>query len=364
VFLRRCATALVWCLIPVGLHAQLPPLGIPKGMVRLEGSGQFAGANERYLDGTRQDLGADFSSPALGPTQLQVLDEPSRRVGVLIGSSGYQLNLGASEGFANQTRSIGAIGVGVGLSNRITVFGRVPIVRATSQRSATITAGTGDAGVNAASPSLGSATGQAAAQGFFTDFDNGLVALRDNIAAGVYSGDPAQLALAEQTLAGGVALRDSLFALVLDDATASPYLPIGASAAGSALTGRVTSLQSTLNGSLGVTSFVAPLPLPTANDATYDQVQTIALDPNGPYQYTQYTSETRLALGDIELGAALTLVDGWDRKSLGGVRVAIEGLVRLPTGPKAGPDDGYPAPFGSPGMDVQVQGAAAGGRGY
>jgi len=363
VFLRRCITALACCLLPATLQAQLPPLGIPKGMLRVEVRGEFASATDRYLDGTRENLGADFSSSALGPATLPLLDEPSRRIGVLIGATGYQLNLGTSEGFANQTRSFGALGVGVGLSDRITFFARVPIVYATAKRTGTVTTGTGDAGVNAADPVIGSATGRAAAESFFTDFDSGLLALSANLAAGTYDADPAQRALAEQTLAGGIALRDSLKAVVLDPGTASPYLPITTSNAGSTLTSRVSGFQAALSGPLGVTGFATPLPLPTANDATYESVAAIAKDPTGPYQYTSYSGEKGMGLGDVELGGAFTFVDTWDRKSSGGLRLAVEGLVRLPTGTKTDPDAGFPAPWDAGQMDVQLQAAADVGKG-
>lgn len=361
--LRRIATALACCMIPSLLHAQLPPLGIPKGMLRVEVLGQFGSADARFNDGTRESLGADFSSPALGPASLPFLDEPSRRLGVLIGSTGYQLNLGASEGFANQTRSLGTLGLGIGLTDRITIFGRLPIVYATSRRSATIETGTGDAGINPADPVLGSPAGRGAAEGFFNEFDTGLLDLQANLAGGTYDADPALRALAEQTLAEGLAFKDSLQAVVLDAGTASPFLPVTASAAGTTLTGRVSSLQQTLSGSLGVTSFSSALPLPTATDGDYESIAALAQDPAGAYQYTAFSSEKRVGLGDVEVGAALTFLDKWDRASLGGLRLAVEGLVRLPTGSEADPDIAFPAPGQDGQMDVQVQGVADIGRG-
>jgi hypothetical protein len=350
-------------MIPSLLHAQLPPLGIPKGMLRVDVLGQFGSADARFDDGTRESLGADFSSPALGPASLPFLDEPSRRLGVLIGSTGYRLNLGVSEGFANQTRSLGTLGLGVGLSDRITLFGRVPIVYATSRRSATIAAGSGDAGINPADPLLGSAAGRSAAQGFFDDFDAGLLELEANLAGGIYDADAAQRALAEQTLADGLAFKDSLQAVVLDAGTASPFLPISASAAGSTLTGRVSSLQQTLGGALGVTSFATALPLPATNDGDFESIARLAQDPAGAYRYTAFASEKRVGLGDAEVGAVVTVLDGWDRASLGGLRLAVEGLVRFPTGSAPDPDIAFPAPGEDGQMDVQVQGVADIGRG-
>jgi hypothetical protein len=65
----------------------------------------------------------------------------------------------------------------------------------------------------------------------------------------------------------------------------------------------------------------------------------------------------------VELGGAFTLVDNWDRKGLGGFRLAVEGLVRLPTGIKADPEVAFPAPGDDGQMDVQLLGAADLGRG-
>jgi hypothetical protein len=210
---------------------------------------------------------------------------------------------------------------------------------------------------------LGTAAGRGAAQGFFDEFDTGLLALEANLAGGIYDGDAAQRALAEQTLAEGLAFKDSLQAVVLDAGTASPFLPVTASAAGTTLTGRVTSLQQTLSGTLGVTSFASALPLPTTTDGDFESIAALAQDPTGAYQYTAYASEKRVGLGDAEVGAAFTLVDSWDRPALGGLRLAVEGLVRLPTGSKVDADVAFPAPGEEGQMDVQVQAVADIGRG-
>ena len=237
------------------------------------------------------------------------------------------------------------------------------MVYATARRTATIAGTSGDAGVNPADPSLGTVVGRGAAESFFSDFDTGLLALSTNLQGGAYDGDPAQRALAEQTLAGATAFRDSLRALVLDAGTASPFLPTATSGAGTTLAGRVTALQATLSNHLGVTSFATPLPLPVATDATFDTLGVLATDPAGDFQYTSFAGQKRTGLGDAEVGAVLTLADSWDRKARGGFRLAVEGLLRLPTGMKVESDAAYPAPVDGGQTDVQVQAAADMGRG-
>jgi hypothetical protein len=59
--------------------------------------------------------------------------------------------------------------------------------------------------------------------------------------------------------------------------------------------------------------------------------------------------------GDAELGAALTLVDGWDRgRRRGGFRAAVSGLVRLPTGVRERSERPLDLGTGEGQTDIQV----------
>ncbi|HEX5631631.1 MAG TPA: hypothetical protein VFX50_00315 [Gemmatimonadales bacterium] len=359
--LRRllCVVAL---LMPAPLAAQLPPLGMPGGTMRIEVHAGFGGATDRYVDGTREDLGADLTSPAFGSDRLAELAEPDARIASLTGNSAFRLSLGRSDGYASNSRAFGALGLSLGVSNAITLFGRVPFVNVVNRRQLRFAAGTEEAGVNTASPVLGDAAGQSAAAGFFTSFDAALTTLEGNIAGGVYAGDPAQEQLAQETLASGIQLRDSLRALVLDEATAASFLPLSSTAAGAALAQRVTGVQQTLSTGLGVGGFDAALPLPSTA-ATFSDLERLALATNGAYAYQSYTAKKIMGIGDAEVGAVLTLVDRWDRGGLGGFRLAAEALVRLPTGGKISPDDAWPGATGDGQMDVEVNAAADVGTG-
>jgi len=64
---------------------------------------------------------------------------------------------------------------------------------------------------------------------FFNQFNSSLAGLQERITAGAYDGDPAARALALQTLASGLALSDSLSALIVTVGSASPFLPLASS---------------------------------------------------------------------------------------------------------------------------------------
>ena len=83
------------CLVlPCRAAAQLPPLGVPGGVVRLELDGSLATFDRRFFNGQRESYGADLSSPALGSDRIPLLADADARVGRIIGNAGYRINLG------------------------------------------------------------------------------------------------------------------------------------------------------------------------------------------------------------------------------------------------------------------------------
>jgi hypothetical protein len=119
--------------------------------------------------------------------------------------------------------------------------------------------------------------------------------------------------------------------------TASSFVPTAPSTAGTAVTTRLTTLQTTLASDFGVAGFSELPTLPTEPAATADLLAALG-DPSRPTALR--LDETKLTFrGDAEAGVALTLVDRWDRgRGRGGFRAAVEGLVRFPTGEVARPD--------------------------
>jgi hypothetical protein len=198
----------------------------------------------------------------------------------------------------------------------------MPLVQVRVQHASALDAGSANAGIN---------PGSVQQQAFFGQFDAALAALGARIAAGDYAGDPAALALAQSTLTSGTELRDDLFALLGDAETASPFVPLAGSTAGVALDSRITTLQTTLATDLGVSGFTEG-PVLATTPLTVAELEAEISNPAGAVG--MLTDESKVTFrGDAEAGVALTVVDRWDRGNRrGGVRAAVEGLVRFPTG--------------------------------
>jgi hypothetical protein len=321
----------VACLVlPCRAAAQLPPLGVPGGVVRLELDGSLATFDRRFFNAQRESYGADLSSPALGSDRIPLLADADARVGRIIGNAGYRINLGGLTTDAQGSVGIGFIGLSLGLTSHIAIFGRVPLVQTRVQSSMQLDPATSDAGI---SPSIDQQLP------FFSQMDASLSTLSARISAGDYDANPSQKALAQSTLADATALRNDLFGLLGDPATAAPALPTSASAAGAAIDSRVVALQTTLSSDLGVTGFTLTPSL---------------TDPTGPIAL-RLNDATQTFRGDAEAGTSLTLLDHWDRGAdRGGFRAALSGLVRFPTGLRESPDRPLDLGTGEGQTDIQV----------
>ncbi|MEO7476316.1 MAG: hypothetical protein ABIY46_13375, partial [Gemmatimonadales bacterium] len=285
---------LLFCLLaPSAAGAQLAPVGVPAGVVRLDLDGGIDIWDRRWRDGERQPLGADLSSPALGSDLLPSLGDADARIGRITGLAGYRLNLGTLTTDAQAEDSRLYFGAAIGLTRSITIFGRMPLVRVRVQSAFRLDPTAADAGLN---------EGSASQAAFFQEFDASLATLGARIAAGDFDGDPALRARAQTTLDAGGALRTDLFGLLSDPATASPYVPTAASTAGTTVLTRVTDLQTTLATDFGVSGFTTAPALPTDPVGADAFVASIS-DPAGPI--ATRPGESKLTFrGDAEAGVA------------------------------------------------------------
>ena len=317
---------IIACLVvPSRVLSQVPPLGVPGGVVRLDLDGSIETFDRRFLNGNRESYAADLASPALGSDRIPRLADADARIGRITGNPGYRLNLGRLSADALADVGRGSLGVSLGLTDGITIFGRLPLVRTRVQPTTGLDPSTGDGGLN---------PGAITQSAFFADFDAALATLSSKIAAGDYNSNPAQLALAQTTLADATVVRADLFGLLADPLTASPAVPTATSGTGAAVLSRVTGLQNVLASSLNVPGFtqLPALPPTPLND---DELRQILAAP-----LALRVGQSRMTFrGDAEVGVTLTLIDGWDRRSRrGGFRTAVSGLVRLPTG-RVAPND-------------------------
>ncbi len=310
-------------------RAQLEPVGVPPGMVRLEVDGSLENYNRRFFQNGTQDYAGDFVRDSAGSNLWPELTSADTTVAAIIGQPTYRIDLGRTTATTQVNVGTVNLGAALGVSHFLTLFGNVPIVRVRVQPRFALDSTSGDVGFNPADPSFG--TGGAATTAFFNQFDVALATLQTNITNGVYDGNPTQKALAQATLADGTALRTHLDNLLLNPTTASPFVPTSGSAAGLAMTNVVTSLQTVLSGSLGVGGFTQPLDLPAQRLAQQD-IDNFIGNPGGPVAGL-IQDMLEFKLGDIQLGAVLTPIDRWDRPNhRGGARLALTGAITLPTG--------------------------------
>jgi hypothetical protein len=328
--------------LPARMGAQLPPVGVPGGVVRLELDGSLETFDRRFRDGRRESYAGDLSSSALGSARVPSLADAEARIGRIIGNASYRINLGGLTTDALADVGTGFLGLSIGLTRQITVFGRIPLVRTRVQTKRQLDPSLADAGLN---------PGETDQLPFFTELDGALATLGAKLAAGDYDANPSQKALAQATLADATTLRADLFGLLADPATASPALPTTTSAAGTALDARIVALQTTLGSDLGVTGFTLTPALPETV-LTGPELDQLLSGPSVALRLDE--SETTFR-GDAEVGAALTLIDRWDRgPRRGGLRTALSGLVRLPTGRRERADRPLDIGTGEGQTDIQV----------
>ena len=348
----RCLGVIVCLAAPSVARAQLAPVGVPSGVLRFEVDGAFDSWDKRFRDGRKEGLAADLSG-SMDSDLLPVLAPYDAIVQRVTGLGGFRLNLGALTADAQAEVSTAVLGLSLGVTRSIAIFGRLPLARTRVQT---------DLGLDAASANAGLNPGTAAQDPFFTQFDAALSTLEAQIAAGAYDGDPTRRALADATLAQGDALFGDLFTLLGDPSTASPFIPTGGSEAGAALAARIATLQATLGTDLGVGGFSSGPALPAA-PVTADDVESLISDPFGPIGIQTAQSEVTFR-GDAEAGLAVTIADRWDRGGRrGGLRAAAEGLVRFPSGVRARTDRLLAVGTGDGQTDVEIRGVVDLGAG-
>ncbi|MGH7581099.1 MAG: hypothetical protein ACREM9_13045 [Gemmatimonadales bacterium] len=334
-------------------RAQLAPVGVPAGVLRIEVDGIFDSWDKRWRNGTREGLGTAVSSSALGSDLLPFLASSDTILRRVTGLAGAGLNLGTLATDAQADVSAAVLGLSVGVTRSIAVFGRLPLARSRIQPSLDL---------ETAGATAGLSPGTTAQGPFFDQFALALTTLEAQIAAGAYDGDPTQRALADQTLAQGDALFGDLFTLLGEPSTASPFLPIGGSETATALNARIAALQTTLATDLGLGGFSTQPALPAAA-ATADDVESVITDPFGPIGIQTGQSEL-MYRGDTEAGVAVTIADRWDlERKRGGFRAAAEGLVRFPTGQRPRLDRLLAIGTGDGQTDIELRGVVDLGTG-
>ncbi len=331
---RRTRATLLWIVLATlatPAQAQLPRLTAPRGAVRIELRGDFAPVSDIWVGGTKRPLGSLVTMDgALDAASTPLVAEVDARVAAILGAPGAGSSLGSVSTIAEWQRGVGTIGLAVGMTRRLTVYGNLPIVSTRSQVAFAHDATTATLGLNPADPTLGSSSGINQTASFFASYDAALSDLSTRLAAGDYAGNPTLQALAQQTLTDGTELRGQLFELLADPDLSSPVLPTASSATGAALLGRISNLGAVFTDQLGIPLTGTPaLPATALGDGALDAL----LDAPSGYGYSPRNLQPRVALGDIELGVVYAAIDR--RTPTSSFGVWARGGVRLPTGEAA-----------------------------
>ncbi|HET7041475.1 MAG TPA: hypothetical protein VFI13_05635, partial [Gemmatimonadales bacterium] len=301
--------------------AQLPRIGVPRGQLRVEIGSQFDAVNAELAGGAHPLH--DAWNGDLGPGLDGNLSASESLIQTITGDAGYRLSAGRSRVTAANTTGTAFVSAGLGLTDRLSLFGTLPFVRARWQVSLHLDSASANVGFNPNDPVFGSGAGIGATSTFFTQFQAALTTLQGKIANGDYDGSPATKTLAQQTLAAGTALAGELGTLY--GGPTAPFVPLAGSPEGVAIQGLVDSLQSTLSGSLSVPGFSADPVFATAR-LTDDDLRNYLTNTTGPVQSLLRGDQYIQRQGDVELGANYVVLER------PGFRLAATGLVRLPTG--------------------------------
>jgi hypothetical protein len=324
------------------LPAQLPPLTVPRGLLRLDFGGRFDNWSRRFLDGTRQDAAGDFIRSSVTGAFFAPLALDEAELRRVTGVQAISLSLGASSSSMLVNVGTASIGAAYGVTSRLTLFGTVPIVRVRVQNRFDLDTTQASAGFNPAHPLFGdpALSGQAAL--FVGQLGTALGTIAANLEAGVYDGDPARRALAEQTLAQGTEM-ERLFL----DAT---FLPLEGSAGAASVATPVEELRAAING-LSVSGFTAAPVFPEAR-ITGPGFESFATRTGGPIEADPFQPPILQYLGDIEVGAAYAWLDRRPEGGMG-IRSVIQAIVRLRTGQLDDPAGIFDLPTGDRQPDVQ-----------
>jgi hypothetical protein len=361
--LRQCILGIAAAVLSVlPAAAQLPELGAPRGVLRLEIGGDFANTSDQFSQGAEQPYRAQFSAPATGTAFYPELSSTQSQIATLSGITGYTLNIGGATMQAQVSIGTLQLGATLGITSKLSIFGMAPIVRQQVKLDYGFDSTGANVGYNPADPVFGTAAGADSVNTFLLEYKAALDTLNARLQGGYYNGSPDSV-LAEATLASGTAYYDGLDALYVVPTTAGSFVPLATSAAGQAMSADVAATQAALT-TLQIPTFTAPLPLPTSTltSSEYSQYLTV---PNGSIGATAFDDYTSSLLGDMEFGAVYTLIDRWNRPGKpGGFRLVAQALVRLPTGYQPQPNDFVRLPTGGGQTDVQASVVAdiGGGR--
>ena len=345
---RTLSLALLTLNLASTASGQLPFLTAPGGTLRIELGGHFLPTDEEFADGTRRRLGSPIqAADALGAGVTGRLAE-------ILGRPAAPISLGTISANVAHQRSEGILGLAVGVTSRLTVSARLPIVSTRTESRLEFEADGSNYGVN---PAI---EGNVASEQWLAQFGAALATLRERRDAGEYNDDPTRLALANQVLASAPQWHTSVTDLLVGDQRAL-VLPLASSADGTGLLDQATTFRDQLSQELGV---AAPGGTPALPTEAMSQAAFNGLRENpdglgwGPVEEQPITS-----LGDVELRATWALFSRSNPERNSWLGAWVSGGATLPTGTPPRADRLRDIGSGDGQLDIIASGVVETGRG-
>ncbi|CAN5186350.1 hypothetical protein BH23GEM2_BH23GEM2_09490 [soil metagenome] len=337
--LRSLRLLLVATLVPLVGQGQVPMIGddatVPApGTARITlipTAGSYDRRYSRSGDGTLEPLGSDFGVVGLErvPSRLVAQDE----IRTLAGIPDLTLTLGDLDVRLHGQVEQLPLKLELGLPGRISLGVMVPFVRTRS----TVVVGPGiGAGATAGlNPAINTPAALSQNTALVTALSQAAEALRNRLdqCAGSSAPDCASVNADRNATAAFAtnadAFRDNLEHVYFFSA----FVPVTATPAEQAIAARIAALRSQFE-SFGVNAMTgAPARPVGAAPMTYGDLQAVLTDPVVGISSDPLVTAERVALGDMEVGARIVLLDAIGRTPrAAGLRVALGGLVRLGTG--------------------------------
>ena len=336
VSLMRPAALLIVLLSPsLTLGRTLPAQAVERtdtperGVLRVTFDPRVITWNDQFTANGRMRLGAGLSGDTVGGRYIPAVAQMEQNVRFASGLAGFVASLGQGLLSVRQERREYPVKAELGLTRRLSVSLRVPIVRVATRTSFQLSSNGGNLGLN---PRL--LSGATANAVFLAQFDTALAhcALSPSCAARSSTGQWS-------------AIRDALRAVAI-----APFVPLDSSAAGKAIDSTVARIQRALD-SLGVMSFDSAFTF-SSDSLTGAHVEAAMLDNTGigfGYAGLPFRSSWRYGLGDVEVAAKYRIVAGAHYAA------AAQALVRLPTGARDSADDFLRQSIGDHQLDLEGQ---------
>jgi hypothetical protein len=283
---------------------------VPKGVLRIGFEPRYLSYRERFdANGSTEPLGTDFSDSTAGVRLFPTLAEPQTALRSILTDPLYAVNLGVFRTIRDADIRRFPLTLRFGLSDRISLTARVPLVTTRSQVDFSVDSAAGDMGWNQLAEQSGnSVAAQQAIQTLFAELEAGAAAVDARIAAGDFGCpsspecDDARAAVADaRQLVLGLAVLAGVDAGGTPGAQITPFAPLTASEAGTGLLAAIQDVSTRLV-QFGASPLTATYPLPSAPIGAGGVNEMLADSAYGYASYPLQFSKYSLNLGDIELG--------------------------------------------------------------